>query len=78
MIHLCCYAKLIVTLKPFHTHPIACQAGVAKLGQRRRAKEEDAHASGAYPVEVRGFKSHPPHHLRTIIFAQISLVLSVE
>jgi hypothetical protein len=39
VMHLCCYAKLIVTLKPFQTHPIGCRAGVAKLGQRRRARE---------------------------------------
>jgi hypothetical protein len=41
-------------------------AGVAEHGQRRRIvllQEGGVHASGAYPVEVRGFKSHPLHHL---------------
>ena len=41
-------------------------AGVAEHGQRRRTalpKESGAVASGAYPVEVRGFKSHPLHFL---------------
>ena len=38
--HLYVMQRLIVTLKPFHIHPIACQAGVAKLGQRRRAKKK--------------------------------------
>ncbi len=38
-------------------------AGVAEHGQRRRVPlKRDADASGAYPAEVRGFKSHPPHH----------------
>ncbi len=37
-------------------------AEVAEHGQRRRAAfPSDAQASGAYPVEVRGFKSHPLH-----------------
>ena len=36
-------------------------AGVAEHGQRRRALLKCMIASGAYPVGVRGFKSHPPH-----------------
>ena len=41
------------------------RAGVAEPGQRRRIAfdtSSDVHASGAYPVGVRGFESHPPHH----------------
>jgi hypothetical protein len=55
--------KLAVTYLSLRTNfDTSLNAEVAEHGQRRRAAfPSDAQASGAYPVEVRGFKSHPLH-----------------
>jgi len=48
---------------------IFVRAGVAEHGQRRRTapvNEGGMLASGAYPAEVRGFKSHPLHQYKEI------------
>ena len=59
-----------VTLKPFPTDN-------SMKGRGCRAWSK-AQASGACRVGVRGFKSHPLHHVRNVKFAQISLVSSVK
>ena len=51
----------------FNDCKLCFSAGVAEHGQRRRVPlKRDADASGAYPAEVRGFKSHPLHHEEAI------------
>ena len=54
-------------------------AGVAEHGQTHNKQEGlNARDSRSRPIGVRGFKSHPLHHLAVPILAQISLVLSVK
>ena len=65
-------ARVILLIRKF-----VVQAGVAEHGQRRRVALErvsDALASGAYPAEVRGFKSHPPHPTSSSVLSNIYLM----
>ncbi len=64
---------------------VIIEAGVAEHGQRRRTarqKSERTLASGAYPAEVRGFKSHPLHQKQLIDLAmflvQFAKILGLE
>jgi hypothetical protein len=58
------FDRLTATLKPFHVALHICSnklQGSPSMVKGVESLQDDAEASGAYPLGVRGFKSHPLH-----------------